>query len=511
MLGHRQLTLDEYMGIFRRRKKYVLILGVLGPLIGFGLSLVLPPKYTSSTLVLVEQQKVPENLIRPVLSDTLNQRLSTMQEQILSRSRLQPLIERFNLYRADREKASMEDLVARMRKNITVNPLKPSAGAGGNLTFPGFSIDFTSDDPRTAQQICAEITSMFMEENLKIREQRAQGTTDFLAKELEDAKRKLEDQDAKLAEFKHRYIGQLPGQEQGNMNVLMSLNAQLEAVTSLINRTQQDKSFAVSLLEREQAAWENSQVGASPQTLEQQLAALQNQLITLEGRYTPDHPDVIKLRNDIAQLKKKIEEAAKNALEKPVEKSQKPGLTEPGQLMGLRNQIRLYQQTLDEKTRELERLHEAIKTYQARVQMSPVVEQEYKDLNRDYGNAVAHYDDLLGKKTQSEMAVELERRQQGEQFRVMDPANLPEEPSFPNRIYFTLGGLAGGLGIGMGLMVFAEMRDKAIMNERDIELFLELPTLALLPTLDAPKRSRKFWKSRKKAAEESETAVQVEV
>ncbi|MBI3484329.1 MAG: lipopolysaccharide biosynthesis protein, partial [Acidobacteria bacterium] len=242
-------------------------------------------------------------------TDALNQRLSTMQQQILSRTRLQPIIERLGLYKDQvANKAPMEDLVAQMRKSITVTTVK-SVGTSRQNEVPGFTIAFESDHARTAQLVCAEILSMFIDENIKLRAQAADSTTEFLQKQVEEAKRKLDEKDQRVAEFKRRYLGQLPGQEQSNMNILMGLSQQLEAVSQLLTRTHQDKTYAESLLAQQVAAWEASQQGSNPQTLETQLTALQNQLITLEARYTPDHPDVTKMKADIAQLKNKIDEA----------------------------------------------------------------------------------------------------------------------------------------------------------------------------------------------------------
>jgi polysaccharide chain length determinant protein (PEP-CTERM system associated) len=502
MLGQRQLSPEEYLDIWRRRKTWFVVSVVFGTLMGFGLTLVLPAKYTSSTLVLVEQPKVPENIIKSGLNDPLGQRLATMQEQILSRTRLQPLIERFNLYPADqRKKIPMEELVAQMRKNIAVTPIKPTPGSKPDALLPGFTISFTAEEPKVAQQICQEITSMFIEENLKIREQRAQGTTDFLIKQLEEAKRDLDQQDSKMADFKRRYSGQLPGQETGNNNLLMSLNAQLEAATSTLNRTQQDKAFSESLLAQEVAAWQASQTGSNPIPLEQQLIVLEGQLVTLEGRYTPDHPDVIKARSDVAQLKKRIEEANKLQNSKTVDAGQKVNMSEPPPILNLRTQIHQYKQTIAEKTREQQRLQQQINIYQARVAGSPMVEEQYKELSRDYNISLSKYDDLLQKKNTSEMTTDLERRMQGEQFKVMDAPNLPEAASFPNPLYFTLGGLAGGFALGFGLMGLLEFRDKALRNERDIEFFLELPTLALLPAVgpQVVNRNGGFWKFGKAA------------
>jgi polysaccharide chain length determinant protein (PEP-CTERM system associated) len=499
MLGNRELTLDDYLAIARRRKWAILIPVLLAPVLAFVISLLLPARYTSQTLVLVEQQKVPESYVRSVVSEELIQRLAMMQEQILSRTRLQPIIEKFGLFKQDMGRVPMEDMVGRLRKQITVTTVRTMSGARAE-GLPGFTISFTAENPRLAQQVCAEITSMFMEENLRNREQQAEGTTEFLSKQLEEAKRKLDEQDARLATFKERYLGQLPGQEQANLNILMGLNTQLESGTQLLNRTQQDKSYLESLLAQQLGAWQASQEANSPETLEKQLASLQSQLVTLEGRYTPDHPDVIKAKNDIAQLKKKIAEAAAAAKDKPATPAtQSAKLVEPPQIQQLRNQIHLAEQTIREKTQDQERLKAEIKTYQSRVQSSPIVEQQYKELTRDYQTALEFHNELLTKKTQSEMARDLERRQQGEKFRLMDPANLPERPSFPNRPLFAAGGLGIGLAIGMGLAVVLEARDKTMRNERDVEFYLRLPTLALLPPIETGNGQQgRFWKRAKK-------------
>jgi polysaccharide chain length determinant protein (PEP-CTERM system associated) len=504
MLGNRELTIDDYLAILRRRRWPILIPALLGPLVAFSVSLGLHSQYTSGTLVLVEQQKVPESYVRSVVTDALNQRLATMQEQILSRTRLQPIIEKFGLYKQDAGRVPMEDLVDRLRKAIKISAVQAMVGTRSEAGLPGFTISFTADDPRLAQQICGEITSMFMEENLRVREQRAEGTTQFLTKQLEEAKRKLDQQDARLAAFKQRYLGQLPGQEQTNMNLLMGLNTQLEAVTQLLNRTQQDKTYMESLLAQQVAAWQASQTpNNNPDALEAQLTTLQSQLVTLEARYTPDHPDVIKAKNDIAQLKKKIDETAAAAKNKPAEEVHTTKLIEPPQIQQLRNQIHVAEQTLREKSQEQERLHEQIKTYQARVQLSPVVEEQYKEVTRDYQTALDFYNELLAKKTQSEMATDLERRQQGEQFRVMDPPNLPEKASFPNRPLFAAGGLGGGLALGFSLALLLEMRDKSLRNERDVEFYLQLPTLARVPSIGEENgKKARFWKRGQSAPEQ---------
>ena len=511
MLGHRELSFDDYMAILRRRRWVILIPALIAPVAAYLVSLTLPNRYTSQTLVLVEQQKVPDSVVKSVVTEDLAQRLASMEEQILSRTRLQPIIEKFGLYKEDSPNAHMEDLVDRLRRAIEVTPIRPMSGTRTS-DLPGFFINFTADNPRLAQQVCAEITSMFIEENLRAREQRAQGTTDFLAHQLEDAKRGLDDQDAKLAAFKQKYFGSLPGQEQSNISILAGLNTQFEAVTQALGRAQQDKAYSESLLSQQLAALESTPaLGAGPQpdSLDVQLAVLQNQLVAAQARYTDDHPDVIKLKLAIEDLRKKIAAARSKPEEKPAADQTEEARRETPQIMQLRATIHQLEQTIQARTREQARIREQIAMYQSRLSLSPAVEEQYKKLTRDYQTALDFYNDLLAKESQSQMATNLERRQQGEQFRVMDPANLPETPSFPNRPLFAAAGLGLGLAIGLGISILLEMKDKAIRSEGDVKFFLQVPTLAMIPIMgDGHHRNWRFWKRAKKPA--AQTGVHLE-
>jgi polysaccharide chain length determinant protein (PEP-CTERM system associated) len=510
MLGHRDLSLDDYLAILRRRLYIILIPAIIAPVAAYLISLTFPNEYTSQTLVLVEQQKVPDSFVKPVVSEDLAQRLGTMQEQILSRTRLQPIIERFGLFKEQVGKVPMEGLVEQLRKSISITAIRSIApNRGGDL--PGFYIAFTADNPRLAQQICGEITSMFIQENLRAREQRSQGTTEFLSNELSEAKRKLDDQDAKLAEFKKKYVGALPGQEQTNLSLLTGLSTQLEAVTQGLNRAQQDKTYAESLLTQQLAALEAGQptAGAQPDALQVQLNNLQTQLVGAQARYTADHPDIIKLKMTIEEVKKKIAAANSAPPESPAPESGDQRLRETPQIQQLRAAIHQLEQSIREKTRDQARLQQQIGVIQSRLSLSPAVEQEFKEITRDYQTALSFYNDLLAKQSQSQMATNLERAQQGEQFRVMDPANLPESPSFPNRPLFAGGGLGVGLALGIGIALLMEMRDKSLRSEADIRFFLQTPTLALIPQVaDGNGRRFAFW--RRNRNKESKPPVHAE-
>jgi protein tyrosine kinase modulator len=481
-MTERELTLTDYTAMLRRRWVLLLVLTLVGGPLAYGVSRFLPNRYKSTTLVLVQQPSVPSEIVRPVDTTDIGQRLASMQQQILSRTRLEPIIRQFGLYPAEINRVSMEDLVGRLQKSIEVIALKPMDETRAR-DLPGFSVAVTMDSPRGAQQVCTAVTSMFIEENLRVRQQHSEDTTQFIVQQLADAKAKLDEQDSKLAAFQTRYMGILPDETKTNLNLLMGLTSQLDAATQALARAQQDKTFAESMLTQQIGAWQAAQSGRNPETLDQQLAALQVQLASLESRYTGDHPDVIKAKNDIAALKKKLAESEEQKKQAVPDKAPK-STVEPQQVAQLRAQIHNYDQVIAEKTREQDKIKDQIRVYQERVQSSPAVEQQFKELTRDHQTALDFYNDLLKKRDQSAMATDLEHHQEGEQFRVLDPANLPDKPSFPNRPLFALGGLAGGLGLGLVIAFALEMKDTSMRTERDVEFTLRLPVLAMVPAIE---------------------------
>lgn len=494
MAAQRELTTEDYILMLRRRWALIAILAILGIGAGFLALRVVPKRFTSQTLVLVQQPSVPSDLVKPVVSDNSNQRLAAMQQQILSRSGLEPVIREFGLYKEDVNRVPTDALVERLQSAITITPIQPMAETRSQ-NLPGFTIAVVFGDAHVAQQICAKITSMFLAENVQERQDQGDQTTQFLSEQLGDAKGKLDQQDAKLAAFKRRYLGSLPDEEQTNLNLLAGLTTQLEASTQALSRAQQDKSFAESVLSQQSAALQAvPEDGLNPETPEQHLGTLQAQLVTLQSKYTNDHPDVIKLKNEIVKLKQQIDQAEQQRKAGVGEKPAKAS-TEPSQIQQLRAQIFQYDQVIKERTAQQEDIQKQIALYQARVQSSPAVEQEYKELTRDYQTALDFYNDLLKKRDQSAMARDLDRSQEGEQFRVLDPANYPSTPTFPKMPYFLGGGLAGGLALGLGLSLLLEMQDTSLRSERDVELALRLPVLALIPVIESNSKNAKTQNS----------------
>jgi polysaccharide chain length determinant protein (PEP-CTERM system associated) len=482
MLGHRELAIDDYLEIFRRRYWILLLTAIIGSAGTYLVSRALPNEYESRTLVLVQQPKVDQRFVTPVVSEQVNERLESMREEILSTAQLQPVAEQFHLS------------VSKLRKSITVTPVQPivqSPWAG----IPGFTVHVMLNDPRLAQQVCRQITSMFLEQNARWRSQSAQDTTDFLSKQIDDAKHALDEQDAKLTAFKLQYLGKLPDEAQTNMNILASYNSQLEAATEALNRTQQDKVNLESQLAQQLAAWKATRSGSNALTLEEQLADLQNKLVMLQARYTNDYPDVIKTKSDIAHLQARINaaKATGNSETSTQRGANTPAYAEPPQIQQLRRQIHQYNDMIQERTKQQASLQKKIDEYQTRVQLSPLVEQKFTEMTRDYQTALEFYRNLLTKKAQADMGADLERRQQAEDFRVIDPATFSSLPTYPNRLLFAGGGAAGGLFLGIAIALWLEMRDKLIRTEQDVEFYLQAPTLALVPVVEKQSEPRKKY------------------
>lgn len=477
MIGHRQLTMEDYAAILRRHKRTLILLAILGPALGYLLCFVLPKEYTSQTTILVDQPAVSASYVTDINSGDLKQRLTTLQEQILSRSRLEAMINKFGLYPQERkQQASMEVLVDKLRKKIAVTPVKPMAESN-STQLPGFIVKVSDRNPALAQKVCNEIASVFLQENQRVKHEQASGATVFLTKQLDDAKVKLDDQDAKLAAFKSRYAGMLPDEQPANLNLLAGLNTQLDAATQALSRAQQDKSFAESVLAQQLAG----QAGDNP-SAQKQLAQMQSDLAGLLAKYTEDHPDVIRLRQSIADLKQKMASSA------GASSTTTTATVDTPEIQQLRAQVHQYDATIKEKTAQQRDVQRQINLYQSRLQTTPSVEEQYKVLTRDHESALTFYNDLLKKRSESAMYGDMNHQTQIGEFRVLDAANLPESPSFPNPLYFTLGGLAAGLALGVGLMGLRELRDKTLRTEEDVEFFLQLPTLANIPSVEGARR-----------------------
>jgi polysaccharide chain length determinant protein (PEP-CTERM system associated) len=483
MIRNGEITMYEVKRILKKYWWILPLTVISGSALGLGATLMLPKKFTSQSRVQIHEQSVSIELVKPVLTEATNVRLASMQEQILSRTQLQSIIEKLGLYPAERTNVHMEDLVLRLRKAIDVTPADSSlAGQNQSRQLPGFYINVTFENPEIAQRVCSEITNKFMEQNVRYMNEKTQQAADFLAQQADEAKRNLDEQDAKLAEFKKKYMGSLPDQQDANLRLLQTQDSQLEANTQAISRAQQDKAMNESLLASQLATLKATERGDTPtETLQDQLIKLQEQLSSLESRYTPEHPDVIKTKNQIQQVQQRIASApngaqsASNAMQT---------ILEPPAVQQLRAKIKQDDMSIVDLSKRQSQIQAQIGVLQGRLQLSPAVEQQFKELMRGYQSASDSYNDLLKRHAQATIATSFTHEQQGEQFSLEDPPSLPMTPSYPKKPVFAGGGLAGGLALGLAVLYLLAALDSSMHSERDVEACLKLPVLAIVPTMD---------------------------
>jgi uncharacterized protein involved in exopolysaccharide biosynthesis len=500
----RQFDPRAFFHALRNRILLIAGLAVLLCLLSVAVTFFVTPRYTSRALVQVAPQVLPQGYVKPIVTEKLADRIATLEQRVMTRARLLPIIERFKLTRDE----SLDKVVDQVRTNISVAPAEPGSSPSSSSNskkkvldrndVPGFYVLFTWDNARLAQQICSEVTSMILDENVKIREQVGQNTTEFLSRQLEQAKHDLDLLDSQLANFKREHLGRLPGEVENNLKILEGLTSQLDASTQALNQAQQEKSFSESLLAQETAAWRSTQEAPNLPSLREQLINLKNQVVTLRTRYTDEHPDVVKARKDIAEIQQELrettaeDEKAHSILESRVK-------MEPPEVLRLREKIHQEDIAMDRATAEQSRLKEQINSYQGRLALSPDVEEQYKKLTRDSETAHSIYASLLTNEKSAEIQTAMEREQQGEQIKLLEAASLPDSPIFPVRWMFALGGCVAGLALGVGLVFLQETTDRSLRTQDDVENLLNLPALASVPYATGnegshPQRTWTPWK-----------------
>jgi polysaccharide biosynthesis transport protein len=481
---------QDYWAMAVRRRWWLMAPLFFCGFVAFGAAHFWPEKYRSEALILVEQQKVPESYVMPNVVTDLQDRLQSMTQQILSRTRLQKLVEQFNLYPDLQKRMNNDEIVDKMRADIRIE-LVQAPRRQDELT--AFRISFLYNSARVAQQITNELTSLFIDENLQARGQQSVGTTSFLENQLEQARQDLEQQEQRLREFKIRFIGELPQQEQSMLQMLGGLQSQLESNSSAIERAEQERIYLESMRSEYQtlqdaAASADGNPTSSPIAVaDATIRDLRKQLTDLQSKYTTRYPDVDKLRDQIADW----EQYRKQAESKTESTSSKDSLanTVPTPrslpLAEVESRLKVNQVEIDDYQESAKKLLGRIEALEGRLNMTPLREQQLSEVTRNYENSRQNYQSLLQKKMQSELATNLEKRQQGEQFRIIDPPNLPLKPSEPNRLEIIAIGWVLGLCIGLVLTAMKELTDEAIHNERALVESVPIPVLVHVPVLNS--------------------------
>ncbi len=493
---------DQIIEIVLRYKWLIILFLAVSLSIGLVRTLIADRTYEASTLILVQPQKVPRNYIRSVVSTDIEARISTISQQIMSRSNLEKIIDQFGLYQ-DSEDMYMEDKVEGLRKRINVNINRARQGS------EAFSIKFKGNNPERVMRIVNTLASYFMDENLKVREAQAVGTTEFLESELEKTRRKLKSREERLSEYRAKYLGGLPDELEANLRTLDRLQTQhtdkLAALrdaknnlAALQNQIAQQKEMASQSFDTmfEENGFEGDAVFSEE---EQKIESLKEELDTLLLKYTEKHPDVVKLENTIEKLEKQKAEkqketAALDAAEgeentEPMPSDMEtPGAGEDGSdlfgadFMAMQQTMQLKQAKNDisRLQSEIDSIEKKMNLYQQRVEKTPEREQELQELKRDYANIQDVYTSLLDRKLEAELSMNMEKKQKGEQFRI------PQKPISPDVkkafvIHFGAGGALAG-GIIFLLFIF----DNAVRRDEDIEEEFGLPILAEIAPIREP-------------------------
>jgi len=492
--------LQRYLGIVRRRHLQFLIPLLLGWALVWGASWILPPRYQSTTLILVEQPTMPRDYVTPNVNDDLQERMQSITQQILSRTRLLHIVDQLNLYAGPHAQASPDQEVDQMRKDIDIELVRD---ARNQIT--AFNVSYSARDPHLAQRVTSELTNLFINENLETRQQQSEDTTKFLESQLETARKTLSDQEDKIRQFKAQHPGELPAQVGSNLQILAGLQSQLQTEQDALNAAKQQRIYLETLVNQYRSLQDSPKTaGNAPvglPAINAELEKLRALLADLSSHYTDRHPDVRKLKQQIAETEKTRDQIIANLKAKdsaPTDPNQAtatndvPEMRDPASPMAqLQGQLQSNRVEIASRERAVVDLKTKVNDYQARLNQEPVREQQLSDLTRGYEQSKANYDNLLKKKNDSAMATSMELLQQGERFRIIDPPSLPAKPQFPNRLKFCGMGLGLGLALGVAVAGAFEMIDDRVYDEKELQELLPVAVISEIPTIAAAADERR--------------------
>lgn len=472
------------------RRKWLALFCFVAPFMAVASLVVSLPKiYQSTATVVVERQQVPEAFVRSTVTSELGIRLQTISQEVLSRARLDGLMQQFDLYSNLRKQAPLEEIIGRMRGAIKLDlkEVEHSGRRAGQAAIAGFSVSYRGSDPQTVALVTNALTSFYVEENLKVRERQATGTAEFLRVQLEETKKRLDAQERKVGEFKKRYIGELPQQLQANLATLERLNVQHRINSENQIRAQERRdALAKQLAEANPSA---PTEGPDAPTI--RIARLRQELTSLRARFSERYPDVVRVKTEIAALVRQLADAASG------------GDAEPEAHAPVSPQILRLKQALNEVESEIKvlkaeekHLRSSLGIYQGRVENTPRREQELQEMSRDYETTRTVYNSLLTRYEEAQLAESLEQRQKGEQFRVLDPAVPSGVPVAPKRSQLLLVGLLLSLGLAAGAVVLSEQLDTSFHMVDDLQATTTVPVLVSIPRIvtetDATRRRWRF-------------------
>jgi len=516
-VARRPLDMEDYVDTLRRHKSWILAPLFAGLVIATVVACLWPDTYVSASIIRITPPQVPERFVQSALNQMLNERISSISQQVLSRSTLVNIIQTLDLYERDRRRLPMEDIVDRMRtKDIFIGGVQSSAGQsarGGS-----FPVTFKYQDRYKAQRVTQELVSRMINENTRVQLGVTQSTTEFLTEEVQKAKLRLDQIEQALTAFRMKNAGRLPDERTMNFTALQGTETRISTINSALQRINQEKLMieANLRLQREQYNQAVASAGAAAAggareavktrvanerlvALERDILGAEQVLARLREQYKETYPDVQRVKTNLEALQREREQLVKReesekAIEaaKPVPAKASPTavpLTRELQAMQvtLKQMEVLIQAKTAEQTdfsAELVRLNGQVRDFQNRIGSTPMADQEFVGLTRDYDSAKLEYQQLLAKQSDAKRGQEVERRNQGETLELLDAASLPVEPTEPKRAVILGGGAALGLVLGFALVAVREMKDTTLKNLKDVRAYTNLTVLASIPLLE---------------------------
>jgi len=454
-----QFDLTYLLSVFYRRKGVIIACFLVVSSLTAYLAASLPNIYKSTTLILITPQKLPSSYINSTVTMSIRERINTITQEIMSRTRLTKIISELNLNQFNRQAGTIEEQVNNLRKNISIK---------SNRRDNSFRLSFESESPREAQIVATRLASLFIEENLRLREQRAIGTTIFINAERERLLKEVEKQEAEANLYKAKYRHELPEQLRTNLRLLGQSRGTLQNNYLRLSTLGERKAeLEKQLVEAEQTGMIKDSEGETILPNWQQIERMKTKLENLLIRYSEKHPDVLRLKQEIQVFERKGNEEPASVIN-PV-------------LQTLRKQIKSLNKEINSLQSNNERVQKTIATYQNQVNNTPLRAIELSKISRTHGVTLNKYQNLLAKSIDSQLSENMERKQKAEQFQVIDPANLPKKPVRPDRTRILLLGLLGGLAAGFGLVFLWENLNTSFKRGDEVEDYTNLPLLATIP------------------------------
>lgn len=473
----------EWLLAVASRRTWLAVAVFAGVLAGVG-SLIkfLPDIYQSTATVLVERHHVPETFVRSSITGELETRLHTISQEVLSRARLGDLITRFDLYADLRKKAPLENAIQTMRRALDIE-LKSTEQMSGRRATIAFTLSYRGRDPETVARVTNTLASLYVQENVKLREQQATGTAEFLRLQVAQMTKQLAQQEERIRNFRARHTGELPQQMTVNLATLERLYTQLHLNSANYLRAT-DRRAAVA---KQLAEADPTGAAGAPDTMATRIAKLRHELLELRQRFSDQYPDVRRLKAELAALERDLAEPDTRP------ETDRAASADPS-VLRLKAALREADAEIDILKTEEQRLRRDIRTYQQRVENAPQREQEFQELARDYETARELYASMRKRYEDAQLAESMEQRQQGEQFRILDSAIPATQPAAPNRFRLFLMALMVSLGAATAAVVLAEHVDTSFHTIHDLKALSPVPVLVSIPLIvtDGDRRQRKW-------------------